>query len=102
MRRFQTGLWEDHHTKQREECKYSCSYGGGGGGVGLRKRSGVVVSVCWEEHYSKAHWILECLGNECRFQLIVISRVTAFEQRNEERQFGDRLDRFGQEFLGTS
>lgn len=59
-------------------------------GVCLRKKSGVVY-VCWEEHSSKARWILECLDKECRFQLIVISRATAFEQRNEERQFGDGL-----------
>lgn len=71
-------------------------------GVCLRKKSGVVVCVCWEECYSKARWILECLDKECRFHLIVISRATALEHRNEERQFGVGLDRFGQELLGSS
>ena len=40
--------------------------------------------MCWEEYYSKAHWILECSDKECRFLLIVISGSTASEQGNEE------------------
>lgn len=58
-------------------------------GVGVCwRKSGVVVCVL----RGIPHGSLECLDKECRFLLIVISGVTAFEQRNEEKQFVYRWD----------